>query len=235
MALDRCGNVERGGGELAGPRPSRSPCAARGRWLIGALLFLSQPLAAQDTSAVRLEVALAPTSRDPTVFTRNLLEETPWLSTLRQGLPLRLQYRLEIWRSREAWLDDVVRQLEWTIVVRHEPLLDQFTVTRLGPFKGIQTRTLGTAGALAAQLGLGLRFPVAPTEPGRYYYAASLSVATLSDSDLDKFERVLRGEIDQGTSEGGGIAERARRLVLQLAGLPTAKLSAQSEQFDVAR
>lgn len=203
------------------------------RWVIGALLLLTGPLAAQDTSSVRLEVALAPTTRDPTVFTRNLLEETPWLSTLRQGLPVRLQYRLEIWRSREAWLDDVVRQLEWTIVVRHEPLLDQFTVTRVGPYKGVFTRRLGTAGALAEYLGIGLQFPVVPKEPGRYYYTAALSVATLSDSDLDKFERVLRGELDAGSSGGGGLAERARRLVLKLAGLPTANLSAQSEQFEV--
>lgn len=203
------------------------------RWVIGALLLLTGPLAAQDTSAVRLEVALAPTTQDPTVFTRNLLEDTPWLSTLRQGLPIRLQYRLEIWRSREAWLDDVVRQLEWTIVVRHEPLLDQFTVTRVGPYKGVFTRRLGTAGALAEYLGIGLQFPVVPKETGRYYYTAALSVATLSDSDLDKFERVLRGEIDAESSGGGGIAERARRLVLKLAGLPTANYPAQSEQFEV--
>ena len=234
MAADRCRGTGVGRERLAGPRSSRSVKVLRWGW-IALLLPWAQSLAAQDTSAVRLEVALAPTTRDPTVFTRNLLEDTPWLSTLRQGLPLRLQYRLEIWRSRDAWLDDVVRQLEWTIVVRHEPLLDQFTVTRLGPFKGVQTRRLGTAGALAAQLGLGLQFPVVPKESGRYYYAASLSVATLSDSDLDKFERVLRGEIDPGGSEGGGIADRARRLVLRLAGLPTANLSAQSEQFEVFR
>jgi hypothetical protein len=179
-------------------------------------------------------VTLAPVTRDPTVFTRNLLEDTPWLSTLRQGLPLRLQYRLEIWRSREAWLDDVVRQLEWTIVVRHEPLLDQFTMTRLGPGpRQVQTRRLGTAGALAEALRVGSRFPITPTEPGRYYYAASLSVATLSDSDLDKFEQVLRGELDPGNSEGGGLVDRARRLVLRLAGLPTLNLTARSDQFEV--
>jgi hypothetical protein len=198
------------------------------------LLIPGVPLAAQGSAAVRLEAVLAATTRDPIVFTRNLLEDTPWLSTLRQGLPVRLQYRLETWRSREAWLDDVVRQLEWTIVVRHEPLLDQFTVTRLGPGpRFVETRRLGTAGALAAQLGLGYRFPIAPKEPGRYYYAVTLSVVTLSESDLDKFERALRGELDAGNSGGGSLAERARRLVLRLAGLPTLNLTAQSEQFEV--
>lgn len=215
--------------------------ADRGRmrpWaLVGMCFLLGLPSAAgaQDQEPVRLEVTAAPGTHNPTVFTRNLLEDTPWLSTLRQGLPLRLQYKLEVWRSRDAWLDEQLRQIEWTVVVRHEPLLDQFTVTRLGPFRGNPvTRRLGTAGALAEWLKVGLSYPVlTPKEPGRYYYAASLSVATLSDSDLDKFERVLRGELDPGSSEGGGIAERARRLVLRLAGLPTANLSGQSEQFEI--
>jgi len=198
------------------------------------LATLWRPLAGQDSAAVRLEVTLAPDNRDPIVFTRNLLEDTPWLATLRQGLPVRLLYRLEIWRSRDAWLDDVVRQLEWSIVVRHEPLLDQFTVTRLGPGRGqSQTRRLGTAGALAEALRVGSRFPIVPREKGRYYYRASLSVATLSDSDLDKFERVLRGELDPGSEDGGGLAERARRLVLGLAGIPTLNLTANTDQFEI--
>ena len=202
-----------------------------------ALALLCGPVAtaaAQDTTAVRLEVTLAGGSREPVVRTRNLLEETPWLTALRQGLPVRLLYRLDVWRSRQAWLDDVQRQLEWTIVVRHEPLLDQFTVTRLGPGNLVQQRRVATPGALAALLGVGYQFQIAPTEEGRYYYSASLAVATLSESDLDQFERVLRGELDPGNPEGGSLAERARRLILRLAGLPTLNLSTSSEAFEVA-
>jgi hypothetical protein len=198
-----------------------------------ATLTAAPPIIAQDSAAVRLEVVLAPPSHDPVVFTRNLLEETPWLTALREGLPVRLQYRLEVWRSRQAWLDDVQRQLEWTIVVRHEPLLDQFTVTRIGPGNGISQGRYATPAALAAVLGVGYRFPIAPTDEGRYYYNASLAVATLSDSDLEKLDRILRGEIDPRSSEGGSLAERARRLILRLAGLPTLSLSASSEPFEV--
>ncbi len=190
------------------------------------------PLAAQDSAAVRLEVTLAGVSRDPVVATRNLLEDTPWLSALRQGLPVRLQYRLEIWRSRSAWLDDVQRQIEWTVVIRHEPLLDQFSVVRLLP-NGVRRNVYATPGALAAALSVPVRFTVAPTESGTFYYSASLAVATLSDSDLDQFERILRGELDPGNGEGGSLVQRARRLVLRLAGLPTLGLSARSEVFEV--
>jgi hypothetical protein len=201
------------------------------------LLALPVPasLPAQDSAAVSLEVALEGSTRDPVVRTRNLLEETPWLSALRQGLPVRLQYRLETWRSREAWLDEVQRQVEWTIVVRHEPLLDQFLVTRLGPGTAIVPRRVATAGALAELLGVRYQFQIVPEDEGRYYYTASLAVATLSDSDLDQFERVLKGEIDPRSAEGGSLAQRTRRLILRLAGLPTLNLTATSEAFEVRK
>jgi hypothetical protein len=199
-----------------------------------ALAGATPRLGAQDTTAARLEVSLAGVTRDPVVRTRNLLDEASWLTLLRQGLWVRLQYRLEIWRSRDAWLDDVQRSLEWTIVVRHEPLLDEFLVTRLGPVaNSAVTRRVATPGALADLLGAPYQFQVGPRQSGRYYYTVSLAVATLSDSDLDKFERILRGEIDPHSSEGGSLAERARRLILRLAGLPTVSLHASSPAFEV--
>jgi hypothetical protein len=197
------------------------------------LLGASGRAGAQDTAAVRLEVELRGSQHNARVLTRNLLEDTPWLSALRQGLPVRLVYRLEIWRSREAWLDDVVRQVEWTVLVRHEPLLDQFSVVILRPNNSQVRGSFGTPGALAAFLSLPFDLPIAPSDPGRYYYGASLAVATLSDSDLDKFEAALRGDLDPRSAEGGSLVERARRFILRLAGLPTLSLTATSEPFEI--
>ena len=210
----------------------RLPLALFPLLLLSLLLGGRRSAAAQDSTAVHLDVTLGGSRRDPVVSTRNLLEDTPWLSALRQGLPVRLQYRLEVWRSREAWLDEVQRQIEWTVVIRHEPLLDQFSVVRLLP-NGVRRNVYGTPGALAAALSVPVRFTVAPAEPGTFYYAASLAVTTLSDSDLDQFERILRGELDPTNGENGTLLQRARRLVLRLAGLPTANLSAKSEAFEV--
>jgi hypothetical protein len=202
------------------------------------VLLLAIPVVAraQDTSAVRLEIRLGGVTgtRDPLVRTRNLLEETPWLATLRQGLPVRLQYRLEVWRSREGWFDVLERQLDWTVVVRHEPVLDQFSVVSLYPNNSVQRRTAATPGALAGMLGIGYQFTVAPRTEGRYYYTASLEVATLSDSDLDAFDQVLRGELSP-RSGGGSLGQRARRLVLRLAGIPTMGLTTRSENFEISR
>lgn len=201
---------------------------------LAAMACLVAPLHAQE-SGLRLEVELDTArtgTRDPIVRTRNLLEDTPWLSTLRQGLPLRLQYRTELWRSREGWLDELVRQVEWTVVVRHEPLLDQFSVVRFLPPRRILQNRYATPGVLAQAIGVAYPLRIAPSDPGRYYYSAVLEVTTLSESDLDEFERLIRSGLDPGSSRRS-LADRARRLVLGLAGLPTLTLRGQSAVFEV--
>lgn len=225
---------------MSGRPPAGDRRRLLGRALLSLTLLAAAPgteSAAQDTAGVTLEVrlsgdSLSPT-RDPIIRTRNLLADTPWLATLREGLPVRLAYRLEVWRTRPGWLDALERQVEWAVVVRHEPLLDQFSVVRLFPPNRVQQNRYATPGALAAALGRGYQFQVTPSEAGRYYYTVALTVTTLSDSDLEEFERVLRGELTDNGQGGSNIARRARRLVLRLAGLPTLNLSAESERFAI--
>ena len=97
-------------------------------------------LAAQaraDAQPVRLHVRLAPDStpagsRAPVVRSENLLGDgAAGCRRLRSGLPVRLHYRVEVWRSRDGWFDAFDRQAEWDVVVRHEPLLDQYTLLTL--------------------------------------------------------------------------------------------------------
>ena len=96
----------------------------------------ARPAHAQDARPVRLTIRLTPDSagsgaRAPIVRSENLLADGRWLSALRSGLPVRLHYAVEVWRSRGGWFDVFERQAEWDVVIRHEPLLDQFTVLTL--------------------------------------------------------------------------------------------------------
>lgn len=240
MGLGSVGHGERGTGNRRRDRPGRFPFPVPGSLfpLFLAVLCLTRPAAAQDSTQVSLEVKLATDTtanggRDATVRTRQLFADTPWLSALRQGLPVRLQYRLEVWRSRAGWFDVLDHQVEWTVVVRHEPLLDQFSVVRLIPPNRVLQNRIATPGALAALLGSIYRFKVAPTTEGQYYYAASLDVSTLSDSDLDDLQRLLKGELGRGEGQGQSLTQRARRLILRLAGLPTLSVQGRSESFGV--
>ena len=75
-----------------------------------------------------------------------------------------------------------------------------------------------------------------PAQTGRYYYAASLEISTLSDSDLDELQRFLEGDLDAGRdkeSVGDAVGRGATRFLLRLAGLPSLRLEVRSLSFDV--
>jgi hypothetical protein len=195
---------------------------------------------AQTGNSVRLEVRLTSDSapdgtRAPVVRSDNLLGDGRWLSTLRSGLPVRLHYRVETWRSRNGWLDQLTRQVYWDVVVRHEPLLDQYTLLTLFGSR-VQERRYATLDALTAALAFAYQINVSPTEPGGYYYSATLEVSTLSDADLDELERFLEGDLEQARGRegiGDALGRGATRFLLRLAGLPSLRLEARTGRFVV--
>jgi hypothetical protein len=196
---------------------------------------------AQTTATLRLTVRLSSDttpagSRAPIVRSENLLSDGRWLGALRSGLPVRLHYKVEVWRSRGAWFDAFERQAEWDVVLRHEPLLDQYTVLTLVGGR-VQERRYATVDALGAALAFAYQVSVRPTQSGRYYYAASLEISTLSDSDLDELQRFLEGDLGdvaQGKEGvGDAVGRGATRFLLRLAGLPSLRLEVRSLSFDV--
>ena len=199
------------------------------------------PLHAQGSAGVTLAVTLVPDAsrKDgqlPEARVSGLLEDDRWTSALLSGLPLRLHYRLELWRSRSSWFDAAVRSVEWDVVVRREPLLDQYTVTTVLLGRTRLQRYPDLA-ALGRALGVAYRIAVRATDRGSYYYMATLSVSTLSDSDLDEMDRVMRGEAGAATDDNGNLGDAvgrsARRMLLRVAGLPIMRVDGRSETFEV--
>jgi hypothetical protein len=216
------------------------------RWLLAGGLTLGMAVvggrpATAQSQPVRLTVRLAADSapsgsRVPVVRSENLLSDGRWLSALRSGLPVRLHYRVEVWRSRGGWFDAFERQAEWDVVLRHEPLLDQYTVLTI--FSGrVQERRYATLDALGTALAFAYQISVRPTAAGRYYYTAAMEISTLSDSDLDELQRFLEGdlgEVAQGEEGvGDALGRGATRFLLRLAGLPSLRLEVRSTTFQV--
>jgi hypothetical protein len=223
------------------PVDRRLAPGARCAWagLLVAVVVAQGRLAAQALPSVRLDVRLtapAPSgARAPIVQSKNLLSDGRWVSALRSGLPVRLHYRLEVWRSRDGWFDNFERQTQWDVVVQHEPLLDQYSLLTLVGGRG-QERRYATLDALSAALGFSFQVNVQPGRAGRYYYAAALEISTLSDSDLDELRRFLEGDPDDpgGKGKAGDVLGRgATRLLLRIAGLPTLRLEARSASFEI--
>jgi hypothetical protein len=208
---------------------------------VGCLLLAATSLAAQGDKGVRLTVSLVPdparkTGVLPEARVAGLLQDERWTSALLSGLPLRLHYRLELWRSRGSWFDASVRSLEWDVVVQREPLLDQYAVTTVLLGRTRQQRYPDLA-ALGSALGVAYRISVRPDGKGDYYYAATLQVSTLSDADLDEMDRVLRGDPESSDGASGDLGDAvgraARRLVLRVAGLPLMRVEGKSGTFEV--
>lgn len=205
------------------------------------LLLLA--LAAAPTAAaqrVRLEVSAsepAPETgaRRPVVRTPGILRDTRWRETLQNSFPLRLQFRVEIWRVRPDWFDALERAFEWQTVVQYEPLVDEYAKTVLfgGSPRSVQ-RFLNLE-ELERDLERATVVAIAPAERGEYYFTASLQIRTLTDEEVDEMERFLSGAPDDPSGQAGAVRRAARRLLLRFGGLPTATLEARSGRFASGR
>jgi hypothetical protein len=198
-------------------------------------LALAAPAAAQ--TRVSLVVRLSP-PRDPAgarrawVTVRDLLADSRWSQALDQSFPIRLSFRLEIWRSR-AGLDEFQRATEWSTVVQREPLEDQYRVTQI-LLSGPVEHRYSTRDELIKALGTTSEVDALPTGTGTFYYTVTLQITALSDEDMEELERFLAGDTNSPpANERSSIGRSVRRFLLRVAGLPWQELEARSDQFRI--
>ncbi len=56
----------------------------------------------------------------PRVQVAGLLADGKFVGLMRSGFPLRLHYRLELWKVRSGWFDQFVREVSWDFLCRLE-------------------------------------------------------------------------------------------------------------------
>jgi hypothetical protein len=169
----------------------------------------------------------------PRVQSSALLADGRFLALMRSGFPLRLHYRLELWKVRASWFDQFVREVPWDAVARHDPLADDFVLIRTG---GSVTR-YATPEELARALEIAYTIPLHPPtgSGGRFYFLCRLEVTTLNDTDLEELARWLKGDVGPAVSGEGNFGEAlargAQRVLVRIAGLPRQRLEARSPSF----
>jgi hypothetical protein len=190
---------------------------------VAGLLLASGTAAAQSPT---LTVTLQ--SNVPRVRSTGLLADGKFVGLMRSGFPLRLHYRLELWKVRSSWFDQFIREVSWDAVARNDPLADDFVLIRQG---GAVSR-YATPEELAAALDIPYVVTLRPSEGGRYYFIARLEVTTLNDTDLQELSRWLSGDVgpavSSGENFGDALARGAQRVLVRLAGLPRQQLEARS-------
>ncbi len=176
---------------------------------------------------VVVELRAGDDSPAASVSMRGLLTDSRYLSAMRSGFPLYVEYQVELRRTRSNWFDDVVSQAFWEYVVLYDPVRETFVSEDAD-----SREELANENALRRRLETVLVLELTPDEPGRYYYAATVSVRTLSDSDVDEVFDWLKGEDDTTSVRRHGLITRsARRLLVQIAPLPRVKKSGESPRF----
>jgi len=198
------------------------------RGIAGILLLVgaAASAAAQDPS-------LTVTLQDgvPRVQAAALLANGKFVGLMRSGFPLRLHYRLELWRTRSGWFDDHMRETAWDVVVQYDPLADDFVLVRTG---GIATR-YARVDALALALQVPYKVTLSPKGAGHYYYLCRLEVSTLNDTDLQEVQRWLKGDVSPAVTGGGdltnAVVRGAQRMLVRIAGLPRLTLEGRSGTF----
>jgi hypothetical protein len=171
----------------------------------------------------------------PRVRSTGLLTDGKFVGLMRSGFPLRLHYRLELWRERASWFDQFVREVSWDAVARNDPLADDFVLIRQGGAVSRYATPEELAGALEIPYTVTLQ--PSSTSGGRYYFIARLEVTTLNDTDLQELSRWLSGDVGPAVSGEGNFGEAlargAQRVLVRLAGLPRRRLEARSPTFRI--
>ncbi|MDQ8154462.1 MAG: hypothetical protein P3B98_07345 [Gemmatimonadota bacterium] len=161
------------------------------------------------------------TRTGPVVVASHMLAGRKLQELLASGFPARLHFTVELW-STGGWIHDLERFTEWDVVVRWLAVERAYEVTQ---FVGDRPFSLGRFAQLddaAAAVARPVRAPIVAYSGGRrFYYQATLTVETLSLSDLDEVERWMRGELqpavrgerNPGTVLGRGVKTLVTRLL----------------------
>lgn len=210
------------------------------RLLLAALAWgsLAAVPAVAQAPRVAVSVALGPDNlpfhaRRARVQVKDLLGDKRWSDALEQLFPIRLSFRLEIWRSRDGWIDEFQRAAEWSIVIQREPLQDQYRVTRI-LLSGPEEFRFATRDLLEKWLGYATEVDALPEGTGNFYYTVTLTITALSNQDMEALERFLAGQpAAPAEPENNSIGKRVRQFLLRIAGLPWEELEVRSEKFKV--
>jgi hypothetical protein len=196
------------------------------------LLVAAAMLAVPRAGAAQAPLSLSVADGAPSLSVGNILDDPAMEELLRSGLPLRLQFRVELWRDR--LFDQLVDHVAWNVVLAFEPIEARFLVG-IGQAETPDRYPSYAAARAAIETTY---FPrIAPRRTGSYYYLASLELESLSLSDLDELAHWLRGELGPavrgGRSVPGAVGTGLRRLLIRVLDLPARRYTARSERFEL--
>ena len=168
----------------------------------------------------------------PVVTAEHLMADGMFEGSLRNGFPVRFQFRLGAWR--DAWpFDRPAGELSWDVLVILDPVANTYQMLRSSDSSLV---TLPDLRSLDSALAVPFTVDLVPRRrAGRFYYVADLDAESLSPSELEEVERWLRGDLGRALTQRGDVGNAfsrgARLALIRLSGLPHRSLQARTARF----
>lgn len=195
------------------------------------MLLIAAPVDAQSRRPLALSAGGPSAQWRPVVRVDGVLGDRALREALQNGLPIRFEFRVELWRKEDPF-DQLAGVQTLSRAVLRAPLGEGYTLE-----DGRVQRRYSTLQAAEAALQAALQPTLRPRTGGRFYYLARLNVETLSASDLDELRHWLRGEARPAvTGEqpvGRAVEKGVRRLFVRMLGLPTRRYEARTPIFSI--
>lgn len=196
------------------------------------LLLAGRGTEARAQGGPEIDIRVTAQSYPPLVAVRNVLTEKDYDELLRNGFPVRMHVRAEIW-TIGRYFDDIRGRAEWDVIVQYNVVEKSYEVARL---VGTRVTALGSyvhfADARAATELAHLPALPAPKRGQKGYVQVQADVQALEVTDLDELERWLRGEAQPAVrgkrSPASALTRGVRTLASRILGAETRTLEARS-------
>jgi hypothetical protein len=171
---------------------------ARGTLALVLMLAVAPALRAQDGSP-RMDIIVTDRvvarTDFPATTISGVLTEGHRRELLTSGWPTAIHGRVELWKKGFLGFFDREASFEWDVIVDYSPATKLYYLRRI---VDNQTELLGEVSTVeAAEQLLRRPFNVAllpRSRGGRYFYVLNVDISTLSLSDLEAWQRWVRGE-----------------------------------------
>ena len=200
--------------------------------LVALLLLVGSSAGARAQGSPSIDIRVTAQSYPPLVAVRNVLAENDYDELLRNGFPVRMHIRAELW-TVGRYFDDVRGRVEWDVILQYNVVEKSYEVARL---VGDRVTALGSyryfADARAASELAYLPALPAPTRGQKGYVLVQAGVQALEVTDLDELERWLRGEAQPAVrgkrSPASALTRGVRTLASRILGAEVRQLEARS-------
>jgi hypothetical protein len=173
----------------------------------------------------------------PIVRATGVLADRPVRELLDHGFPARLRFRCELW-SAAGWFDNLLRVVEWDLVVQYEPISRRYHTAHLLGDSIVSRGVFRELADAVVEVERPWRPPIrAAGNRATQYYNVILTLEMLSVSDLDELQRWVRGDLTPAVrgqrNPGTALSRGARTLLSRLLGGERRTLESRSRTFRV--